>query len=211
MPAAAGGSCPRRSFSLYLAAAGVGTLGLVDFDRVEVSNLQRQVLFGSADVARLKTQAGRERLLALNPEIAVIAHNLTLRADNVLEVLRDCDLVLDGTDRLTTRYVVNDACVLLGKPLVLAAIHRCGRRRPACAPPRAPQARRAGAPDAPTGYLGPLAGARLELVRLAHVDEGEAEAAVAVSWLARWRCAAALRLPRIWKAACSPGPPRSTR
>jgi len=110
--------------ALYLAAAGVGTIGLVDCDRVEISNLQRQVLFDSASVGRLKTEAARERLLALNPEITVIAHTLTLRADNVLDVLRDYDLVLDGTDRLTTRYVVNDACVLLGKPLVSAAIHR---------------------------------------------------------------------------------------
>ena len=110
--------------ALYLAAAGVGTLGLVDCDRVEISNLQRQVLFDSAAVGRLKTEAARERLLALNPEINVVAHTLTLRAENVLEVLRDYDVVLDGTDRLTTRYVVNDACVLLGKPLVTAAIHR---------------------------------------------------------------------------------------
>lgn len=110
--------------ALYLAAAGVGTLGLVDCDRVELSNLQRQVLFDSADVGRPKTEAARERLLALNPDITVVAHTLTLRAENALEVLRDYDLVLDGTDRLTTRYVVNDACVLLGKPLVSAAIHR---------------------------------------------------------------------------------------
>ena len=110
--------------ALYLAAAGAGTLGLVDYDRVEISNLQRQVLFDSAAVGRLKTEAARERLLALNPEINVVAHTLTLRAENVLEVLRGYDIVLDGTDRLTTRYLVNDACVLLGKPLVSAAIHR---------------------------------------------------------------------------------------
>ena len=110
--------------ALYLAAAGVGTLGLVDCDRVELSNLQRQVLFDSAAVGRLKTEAARGRLLALNPEINVVAHTLTLRAENVLELLRDYDVVLDGTDRLTTRYLVNDACVLLGKPLVSAAIHR---------------------------------------------------------------------------------------
>ena len=110
--------------ALYLAAAGVGTLGLVDCDRVELSNLQRQVLFDSAAVGRLKTEAGRERLLALNPEIEVVAHTLTLRAENALDVLRGYDVVLDGTDRLATRYLVNDACVLLGKPLVSAAIHR---------------------------------------------------------------------------------------
>ena len=110
--------------ALYLAAAGVGTLGLVDCDRVELSNLQRQVLFDTASVGRLKTEAARERLLALNPEISVVAHTLTLCAANVLEVLRAYDLVLDGTDRLVTRYLVNDACVLLGRPLVSAAIHR---------------------------------------------------------------------------------------
>lgn len=110
--------------ALYLAAAGVGTLGLVDCDRVELSNLQRQVLFDAAAVGRLKTEAARERLLALNPDIEVIAHTLTLCADNALEVLGGYDLVLDGTDRLSTRYVVNDACVVLGKPLVSAAIHR---------------------------------------------------------------------------------------
>jgi molybdopterin/thiamine biosynthesis adenylyltransferase/rhodanese-related sulfurtransferase len=110
--------------ALYLAAAGVGTLGLVDCDRVEISNLQRQVLFDGAAVGRLKTEAARDRLLALNPEINVVAHTLTLCAENVLDVLRGYDVVLDGTDRLTTRYLVNDACVLLGKPLVSAAIHR---------------------------------------------------------------------------------------
>ena len=110
--------------ALYLAAAGVGTLGLVDCDRVELSNLQRQVLFDSAVVGRVKTEAARERLLALNPEIIVVAHTLTLLAENVLDILRGYDVVLDGTDRLTTRYLVNDACVLLGKPLVSAAIHR---------------------------------------------------------------------------------------
>jgi adenylyltransferase/sulfurtransferase len=110
--------------ALYLAAAGVGTLGLVDFDRVDLSNLQRQILFDSAALARPKASAARDRLLALNPEIRVVAHELTLNAANVREVLGAYDLVLDGTDRLATRYLVNDACVLLGKPLVTAAIHR---------------------------------------------------------------------------------------
>jgi molybdopterin/thiamine biosynthesis adenylyltransferase/rhodanese-related sulfurtransferase len=110
--------------ALYLAAAGVGTLGIVDGDRVELSNLQRQVLFASADLGRLKVEAARERLLALNPDIEVRAHALTLTARNVREVLTPYDVVLDGTDRLDTRYLINDACVLLGKPLVTAAIHR---------------------------------------------------------------------------------------
>ena len=113
--------CPA---ALYLAAAGVGTIGLVDFDRVELSNLQRQVLFTSDDVGRLKVEAARERLLALNPEVSVLAHAVALRAHNVREVLKDYDIVLDGSDRLGTRYLVGDACVLLGKPLVTAATHR---------------------------------------------------------------------------------------
>ncbi len=113
--------CPA---ALYLAAAGIGTLGLVDFDRVELSNLQRQVLFGTEDLGQLKVEAARRRLLALNPEIAVLTHALTLRADNVCEVIEGYDIVLDGSDRLSTRYLVNDACVLLGRPLVTAAIHR---------------------------------------------------------------------------------------
>jgi adenylyltransferase/sulfurtransferase len=110
--------------SLYLAASGIGTLGLVDCDRVDVSNLQRQVLFDTRDIGRPKAEAARERLQALNPEISVVAHAVELRAANVREVLRDYDVVLDGTDRLATRYLVNDACVLMGKPLVTAAIHR---------------------------------------------------------------------------------------
>lgn len=110
--------------ALYLAAAGVGTLGLVDCDRVDVSNLQRQVLFDTAGVSRLKVEAAHERLQALNPEIRVIAHPLELCAANVLDVVSAYDLVLDGTDRLATRYLVNDACVILRKPLVTAAIHR---------------------------------------------------------------------------------------
>jgi len=110
--------------ALYLAAAGIGTLGILDCDRVEVSNLQRQVLFGTGDVARLKVDAARERLESLNPQISVVAHAVELRAANVRAVLSDYDLVLDGTDRLSTRYLVNDACVIFGKPLVAAAIHR---------------------------------------------------------------------------------------
>lgn len=110
--------------ALYLAASGVGTLGIVDHDRVDASNLQRQVLFDSASVGRSKAEVARERLLALNPLIDVHAHDVEVSAANVLELLRDYDVVLDGTDRIPTRYVVNDACVLQRKPLVSAAIHR---------------------------------------------------------------------------------------
>ncbi|GAC1461450.1 MAG: molybdopterin-synthase adenylyltransferase MoeB [Steroidobacteraceae bacterium] len=110
--------------ALYLAAAGCGTLGLLDFDRVDVSNLQRQVLFDTLAVDRLKAEAGRERLAALNPEIRINAHNLELQAANVRAVLADYDVVIDGSDRLATRYLVNDACVLYRKALVSAAVHR---------------------------------------------------------------------------------------
>jgi adenylyltransferase/sulfurtransferase len=110
--------------ALYLAAAGCGTLGLLDCDRVELSNLQRQVLFDSGALERPKAEAGRERLAGLNPEIRIQAHALELKAANVRAVFADYDLVLDGTDRLSTRYLINDACVLLRRPLVTAAIHR---------------------------------------------------------------------------------------
>lgn len=110
--------------ALYLAAAGVGRLGLVDFDQVDLSNLQRQVLFATADLGRHKADAARERLLGLNPTIQVDAHALRLSAGNLREVFAPYDVIIDGSDRLTTRYLVNDACVLLAKPLVSAAIHR---------------------------------------------------------------------------------------
>lgn len=110
--------------ALYLAAAGCGTLGLLDCDRVELSNLQRQVLFDTGALTRSKAEAGRERLAALNPDIRVIAHAVELRAVNVMQLVAGYDLVLDGSDRLATRYLVNDACVLLGRALVSAAIHR---------------------------------------------------------------------------------------
>jgi adenylyltransferase/sulfurtransferase len=109
---------------LYLAAAGVGTLGIVDFDRVDVSNLQRQVLFDTNDVGSSKAVAARARLLALNPQLRVELHGEELRASNALDIIGNYDVILDGTDRFATRYLVNDACVLLAKPLVSAAIHR---------------------------------------------------------------------------------------
>jgi adenylyltransferase/sulfurtransferase len=110
--------------ALYLAAAGVGTVGLVDFDRVDASNLQRQILFDSTSIGAPKTAVARARLEALNPEIRVLAHQVELCAANVQALFSDYDLVIDGSDRLGTRYLVNDACVLYGKPLVSAAIHR---------------------------------------------------------------------------------------
>ncbi|MGH8217124.1 MAG: molybdopterin-synthase adenylyltransferase MoeB [Steroidobacteraceae bacterium] len=110
--------------AMYLAAAGVGTLGIVDCDRVELSNLQRQLLFATADIGRSKTDAACERLRHLNPEITLEPHALELRAANVREVIERYDVILDGTDRLGTRYLVNDACVMGGRPFVSAAIHR---------------------------------------------------------------------------------------
>jgi adenylyltransferase/sulfurtransferase len=109
---------------LYLAAAGVGTIGIVDFDKVDVSNLQRQVLFDTAAIGKPKAESARDRLAGLNPQIRVIAHSVELRAANVMEIFAKYDVVLDGTDRFATRYLSNDACVLVGKPLVSAAIHR---------------------------------------------------------------------------------------
>jgi molybdopterin/thiamine biosynthesis adenylyltransferase/rhodanese-related sulfurtransferase len=109
---------------LYLAAAGVGTIGIVDFDKVDVSNLQRQVLFDTASVGQPKGEEATKRLRALNPDIKIIAHQVELRANNVRDIFKDYDIVLDGTDRFATRYLTNDACVILGKPLVSAAIHR---------------------------------------------------------------------------------------
>ncbi len=110
--------------ALYLAAAGCGTLGLIDGDRVDLSNLQRQVLFDSTRLGELKAEAGRERLAALNPDIRVIGHAVELCAANARALLSQYDVVLDGTDRLSARYLINDACVILRRPLVSAAIHR---------------------------------------------------------------------------------------
>jgi adenylyltransferase/sulfurtransferase len=110
--------------SLYLAAAGIGTIGLVDFDVVDDSNLHRQILFGTRDVGRRKLQAASERLRDVNPNVRVVAHEARLTSENALEIVRDYDVVADGTDNFPTRYLVNDACVLTGKPNVYASIFR---------------------------------------------------------------------------------------
>ena len=110
--------------SLYLAAAGVGTLGVVDFDVVDFSNLQRQILYSSSDVGRRKVEAAASRLTALNPEVRVVAHETPLTSANALDILRDYDVVVDGADNFPTRYLVNDACVLLGKPNAYGSIFR---------------------------------------------------------------------------------------
>jgi len=112
------------SLALYLAAAGVGRLGLVDFDAVELSNLQRQVLHATADVGRPKLESARERILSLNPGVDVVLHEVRLTSENALSILADYDVVADGTDNFPTRYLVNDACVLLGKPNAYGSIFR---------------------------------------------------------------------------------------
>ena len=110
--------------AIYLAAAGVGRIGLADFDHVDESNLHRQVLYDTKDVGRPKLEAAREHLRDLNPEIDVITHEGALTSDNALDILRDYDVILDGTDNFPTRYLVNDACTLLGKPNVYGSIFR---------------------------------------------------------------------------------------
>jgi adenylyltransferase/sulfurtransferase len=110
--------------ALYLAAAGVGTIGLIDDDVVDTTNLQRQVLYGTGDVGRPKLEAAAARLRDTNPHVRIVTHPLRLTAANALDVLRDYDVVIDGSDNFPTRYLVNDACVLLGKPYVYGSILR---------------------------------------------------------------------------------------
>ena len=109
---------------LYLAAAGVGTLGIVDDDDVDLSNLQRQVIHGVADVGRPKIESARDAVAALNPLVEVRLHNVRLDAANALELFADYDLILDGADNFATRYLVNDAAAILGKPYVWGSIFR---------------------------------------------------------------------------------------
>jgi adenylyltransferase/sulfurtransferase len=110
--------------ALYLAAAGVGTLGLVDFDVVDASNLQRQIIHSTKDIGRSKLDSAEEKLLALNPALNVVKHETMLKSENALEILKDYDIVADGTDNFPTRYLVNDACVLSGKPNVYGSVFR---------------------------------------------------------------------------------------
>ena len=110
--------------ALYLAAAGVGTLGIIDFDAVDESNLQRQILHGTPDVGRSKLQSARDRLTAINPEVRVETYETRLTSANALELFKDYDVILDGTDNFATRYLVNDACVLLKKPNAYGSIFR---------------------------------------------------------------------------------------
>jgi sulfur-carrier protein adenylyltransferase/sulfurtransferase len=110
--------------ALYLAAAGVGTLGIADFDVVDVTNLQRQVIHGTADVGRRKLDSARDRIGEINPHVVVEPHAVRLDSGNALDIVREYDVVVDGTDNFPTRYLLNDACVLLGKPNVYGSILR---------------------------------------------------------------------------------------
>jgi sulfur-carrier protein adenylyltransferase/sulfurtransferase len=109
---------------LYLAAAGVGTLGIIDFDTVDESNLQRQVIHGQSDVGRPKAQSARDSIREINPYVNVVLYEEALSTDNAMQIFADFDLIVDGTDNFATRYLVNDACVLLGKPYVWGSIFR---------------------------------------------------------------------------------------
>ena len=110
--------------SMYLAAAGVGRMGIVDFDVVDHTNLQRQILFGSDDVGKAKLDAATSRLQSINPHVTIEGYEIRLGADNALDIIRNYDLIVDGTDNFPTRYCVNDACVMLGKPNVYGSIFR---------------------------------------------------------------------------------------
>src|SRR5258708_5751312 len=118
---AGGLGCP---ISLYLAAAGVGTIGLADVDVVSPSNLQRQILFGTNDIGEDKVKAAARRLKDLNPDVKLIEHKTIVNSENVMDLIRDYDVIIDGTDNFPTRYCVNDACVLQGKPNVYGSIFR---------------------------------------------------------------------------------------
>ena len=110
--------------SMYLAAAGIGKIGIVDFDVVDYSNLQRQIIHGTDDVDRPKVQSGKETLNSINPEVEVIVHETMLNSENAIEIIEPYDIVVDGTDNFPTRYLTNDACVLLKKPNVYGSIFR---------------------------------------------------------------------------------------
>ena len=109
---------------LYLAAAGVGTIGIVEFDVVDESNLQRQIIHGQSDIGRSKAQSARDSIREINPLVEVRLHELRLEPDNAVNLFKQYDLILDGTDNFATRYLVNDAAVLAGKPYVWGSIYR---------------------------------------------------------------------------------------
>jgi adenylyltransferase/sulfurtransferase len=110
--------------ALYLASAGVGRIGIVDSDKVELNNLQRQILHSTKDVGRAKVESARDRINAINEDVKVITYHLRLTSENILEIIKDYDIVVDGSDNFPTRYLVNDACVLSKKPLSHGGIFR---------------------------------------------------------------------------------------
>jgi adenylyltransferase/sulfurtransferase len=110
--------------AMYLAAAGIGKIGVVDFDAVDFSNLQRQIIHGTSDVGRSKAESARETILGINPNVEVVLHQTRITSENALEILAQYDIVVDGTDNFPTRYLTNDACVLLKKPNVYGSIFR---------------------------------------------------------------------------------------
>ena len=124
--------------TLYLAAAGVGTIGLVDFDVVDLSNLHRQIIHTMADVGRPKIESAEEKLKAINPDLEVIRHEFAVDSSNALDLFADYDVIVDGTDNFPTRYLVNDACVLLGKPNVYGSIFRFDGQATVFHPPLGP-------------------------------------------------------------------------
>lgn len=110
--------------ALYLASAGIGKLGIVDSDKVELNNLQRQIVHSTRTVGMAKVESARERLLAINPDIEVVAHNMRVSSENIMDLIKDYDMVVDGSDNFPTRFLVNDACVLAKKPLSHGGIFR---------------------------------------------------------------------------------------
>src|SRR5947208_7688654 len=123
---------------LYLAAAGIGRIGLVDFDVVDFSNLQRQIMHGTPDVGRPKLQSAKDRLQAINPEVKLDLYETRLTSANALDLFKPYDIIIDGTDNFPTRYLVNDACVLLKKPNIYGSIFRFDGQASVFAPPAGP-------------------------------------------------------------------------
>jgi adenylyltransferase/sulfurtransferase len=123
---------------LYLAAAGVGTIGIIDGDRVDITNLQRQILHRTPDIGRPKVESATETIKALNPDVTVIPYPTRLTVDNIVEIIRDYDLIVDGSDNFETRYLVNDACYLEGKTNVHGSIFQFEGMATVFAPDRGP-------------------------------------------------------------------------
>ncbi len=110
--------------ALYLASAGIGTIGIVDSDKVEINNLQRQILHSNKNVGKAKVESAKERMVGINPDVKVITYNLRLTSENILDIIQDYDIIVDGSDNFPTRYLINDACVLSGRPLSHGGIFR---------------------------------------------------------------------------------------